>query len=240
MFSWFSRLFKSNVPFENHEERQSDVCTAVEDEMMDKFGSCELNILVVAGKKHAKTVSRLIQTICGLYDVGYHFHPGTKDLASTRMSSKMMDLDYDRNALDQVILSQKVSLEGFDVPPTLLVFEKCTSTNDATYRKVITQNKILRFTTLTVVGDMHDIENRLVNKMDVVIFCKDKNKTKMFSRWRSIWEKRYSRHVPYEKFHCGMTTSIGSMRAGVITEEGIHMMKFGRRGSSLITVCAFR
>lgn len=247
MFSWFPCLFKSNSPFESHGEKNrkcyendtSGVCKMSMYEMMDKFGACELNILMIAGKKKRETVTRWIKSISALYDNGYHFYPGTRNLHTEQDVSKIEKIDYERSALDNVILSQKATLDQYDTPPTLLVFDRCMSTNDPSYRKVITDNKGLRFTTLTVVSDTREIDQRLVNKMDILIFCKDRNKDKMSSRWRSVWEKRFSSKVSFEKFHCCLTTSVGSMKAGVITNEGIHMLKFSRNGSTITNICAF-
>lgn len=241
MFSWISNVVKQSsshdVPGEvlpkNIEESYS---------IYDRFGSMETNILVVAGRKERETVSRMIATFENLYTQGYHFYPGTCSLLKENSHSQLdhiIPMDYERSALDHIVISQKAALENYDIPPTMLVFEKCVGTDDATYRRVILHNKDYRFSTMTIVNEMSDIDSKLLSKMDVIILCKDRNKSKMMSRCRSIWERRFSKRVTFEQFHCCIATAVGSMKAGVITADGMHMMKFGRTDSSLISVCAF-
>ena len=238
MFTWISNVVRNIASHDGHEEK-----LLLTDEqshtIYERFGTMENNILVVAGRKEKETLARMIDTFERLYGQGYHFYPGTANFLSGNNSTGVTPVDYERSVLDHILISQKAALENYDVPPSILVFDKCIGLNDATYRKVITDNKEYRYSTMTIVNDINDIDVRLMTKMDIIILCKDRDKSKMKTRCRSIWERRFSKKVTFEQFHCCITTAVGPMKASVITADGMHMMKFGRNDSSLIDVCAF-
>ena len=247
MFSWLNRIFSQqgcsdvhlgNESNENQSTSRQMSEVELEDDFYEKFGINEMNILVVANRKEKETLSRMTKCFSEIFGGGYHFFPGTAQMKTE--SSTIKNVDYFKDVLEGVILSQKAALEGYDVPPTLLIFDKCVGKDDSAYRKVITENRSLRFTTLTVVTDPNDIDQRLLNKMDMMIVCKDRNKQKMQSRCRSFWEKKFSKIVGYEKFSCCINNSLGSMKVSVINHEGIDMIKFGKNGPEFTNVCKFK
>lgn len=237
MFSWFTGLRNQKVDSQSPVEEGKSKDDEKDTELFVRFGAAESNILVVGAKRNA-LLERFFNSIIPMYPEKHFFVPGNAQMRKDDLVSKYVD--YERQELDEVLLSQKVSLETYELPPVLLIFEKCVKKGDPTYREVIMKNKEYRFTTVTVVNDVADIDAKLLKKMDMIIFCKDRNRGKMASISRSIWEKKVAKNVPYEKFFSLLMSSIGAMKAGILTKEGLHMMKLGKDSASFTTICEFK
>lgn len=239
MFSWFANFLRLNkghptndVEASIEQESADNEKDAANSDLFRSVVATETNILVIVPKKEKETVNRLIRTLSELFLGGHHFFPGNMALMKCA-EHPLIPLDYSRDALEQVVLTQKAQLETYDTPPTLLIFDKCVSQDDLTYRSVVQNNKEFRFTTLTVVSDACEIDHKLVNMMDIIILCKDRNKNKMLSRCRSIWERTLSKQIPFENFRDLLLSNVGSMKVVAVTTDGMTQIKFGKNDSSM-------
>ena len=231
MFAWFPTFTNPLRVYHTHEEKEQKS----KDALFEHFGSSESNMLVVTGKKSNDTVTRLISTFASMYNGGVNF----TNCAISPSVNGFENTQYLPEVLERTVLSQKAALDSYDVPPSLLIFDKCIGHDDAVYRDLITHNKEYRYSTLTIVSDINDIDVKLFAKMNVLIFLKDRNKVKMMSRLRSVWERQFAKKVGFEQFSACIMDAVGMMKVGVVTSEGMHMIKLGKADASLVNVCSF-
>ena len=138
------------------------------------------------------------------------------------------------------LLKQKAALEGYETPTALVVFDGCPVLRDQNYAEIISDCEKLRYTTVTVVQDVTEINTHLLSKMNILVFFKDRNKAKQNSRNRSIWERKYKNLVAFDQFHTCILDGTGAMKASMATSEGMFVLKLGRNGIKMSNVCAFK
>lgn len=246
MFSWFSRFTSKDSSSEqssssSRKDKEEYLDVEEDVDMFNEFGTFEQNILVVAGKKENDTVTRMIRTFSALYGVGHHFYPGNMELRKEAecKNDGIETLDYSRDVMEGILLSRKASLESYDIPPSILIYDKCVSQDDPVYKSIIANNKENRFTTMTIVSEMTDIDVNIMKKIDVFIICKERDRSKLSKRCKVMWEKNFSKLVTFGNFERSVMSAVGSMRVCVVSVNGIQMIKFGKNESKITNVCVF-
>lgn len=232
MFSWFPLFRKAPQVLQDDLEKKDDP--------MSILNVSESNILVIAGRKNEQAVERFINRVLGKFDSGTVFRGPRLNFNKDAAHGDLKEVEFTPTDLDSYLLSQKVSLESFDRPPSILVYDRCSVAGNPSYKETIEKNKKLRLTTLTVVSDIMEIERNLLNKMDIIIMFKEKNKVRQKSMLRSIWERKYKKVVTFEKFNGCLLDNLGPMKASLISKEGMYAVKLAKDGVVVTRVCAFK
>jgi len=152
----------------------------------------------------------------------------------------MKSVAFTSQNLGEILLNQKAALESFDIPTSLLIFDNCSLTSDYFYNEIITDNTKLRYTTITIVEDLSELNNHQFSKMGTFIFFKERNKVKQENRNRSIWERRFKNDITFQQFHCCIIDGTGAMKASMIMKDGMYALKLGKTSTSIMNVCAFK
>jgi hypothetical protein len=226
MFSWFP-LFRKVVV------REQD--NSALDDPLDVLTVSESNILVLAGRKNDREVARFLDKVLEKFKHGRTFSGSLERLER---------LETDEH-LESYLLSHKAALESFDLPPQLLVLDRCNISGNSAYREIITRNKKLRLTTVTVVKNLMDLERNLIPKMDIVLLFKEKNRNRKSqeSTLKSIWEYKYKERTSLENFNLCLMESldnVGMFFASMITKEGVCKLKLGKEGTMTTRICSFK
>jgi len=244
MFSWFSFLpptwSSSHRDGNDADSGRKNFDSA--DDVYEFVAEC--NMLVIADKKENKTVSRLIESIMNLHSTTHHFRSGFTnanvdddgDDDGRHNDDGGAAAPYSAEKLDAIVLSQKASLEKYEVPPSLIVLDRCTTSRDSSYRSLIAKNKKHRFTTLTVVSDIDEIDDRLAKSMDAIILCKLKDRVRMTSICRSLWQRKFAKNIGFDRFYESVKNAVGFMKVGVITRDGLRSMKLKKNDTCLVRV----
>lgn len=223
MFTWaYSKFTK----------QQDAVQTDLPDSFSDSFGVSEVNVLVIADKKDRDLANKTVESLKALYSEGVHFVGGIstfeKKATDTSQTNETIERKQysDGSDLETVLLNQKSSLESFDSPPILLVFDRCEMANDDVYKNILVDNKKLRFSTITVLSEVYD--KVTLSLMDYIILVKDKNKTKCAIQQRIVWDNMYKDHLLFIDFEKLIHDNWGSTNTILLKKDSINILKINK------------
>ena len=232
MFSWVHCFRKGHVS-------DDDSPSEGDEAFGSKFSGQEQNVVLVANKKDKESVTRFVRSISNLFPSG-GVHFTNEGLSYVGKLNRLKEQSYSIENVGSTLLTQKAALESYDAPPSLIIFDACPVASDQFFAEIVSTNEKLRYTSITIVSDVSELNKHLLSKMNAIVFFKERNKVKLSSRNRSIWEKRFKNRITFEQFHCCVVDGTGAMKASMISDEGMYVLKLGKTGVNMINVCAFK
>ncbi len=222
MISWFTNLFKQQSHVEDTTVGMSNP--------LDNLVSSECNILAVCNQKEQQSAIRFIADLFAASpfkkilfhdEIASSFHR----LLKKEIQPAFDEMNSGEEDLENFLLRQKAVTEEYGTPSTMTVFYKCNNLSSPVYKDIVTNNKDFHLTTLTIVYDICQVENKILNEMNYVVLFKEKSKMKQLRRDKLLHSGRFSKLTAFDNFHRHLSQYNNNMVVNVIDQNEIKSVK---------------
>jgi hypothetical protein len=228
MFSWIHRMcfgkadggvtsVEATQPIREEEKFVFDLQTVFQDK----------NILVFCGTKNSTGVSRLVNHMAKTVGKGFYLSNGAISVCCAETVHKHLEkVEHSDESLENILRKQRAALETYNLPPTLMVFDRITAfKNDENVEQIVKDNKELAYTNVFIVSDLCEFPKSYLKHVDAFIFFREKNHRKELARNQAIWDMRYKDKLPFDKFNCAATSDLGAIKANMISDDVVFHMR---------------
>lgn len=204
MFEWLYSIFRRSSDSESNMSNLLD-------------GGEPMNILLVTNQKD-KLTSRLLNNIIRENNCSGSIFTSDNQykilLDTNKLPQQYTSHKHSIDKLDSFLLGHKATLETYDMPMGILIFDSFENLVQNThYQDLLKTNKQLNFTTITATDRVDS--GVMLDKMDKIIIIRNKRRNRQLTTMKAIWSNFSNyRTIPLDKFK-----NIASNKLAILLEN---------------------